>query len=587
MKKLKKAAMILLAVMLLLLCVPWTKPVHAAKGDKLVALTFDDGPHKTYTTQLLDGLKQKGVKVTFFMVGTNASSNTALVQRAYDEGHEIGNHSYSHPNLNTLGYSGVRGELSRTASILDKACGAGTDYLVRPPYGNANATVLSALASPAIIWSVDTNDWKYRDADHVYNHIVNNASDGAIILCHDIYSTTVKGALRAVDTLKARGYEFVTVSELYRRRGVSMQDGVKLYNCKKNGVDYGPVEKPIITYEPIPGGIRVSMHSPSGAPIYFTVNGARFTNQSTLYTGSFGICPPVKIEAVAAFDLNGGRSEKTTFTLTTLPCDTPSIEIKDGTASINCKTSGASIHYTIDGTKATPQSNPYTGAIKLNPGTTVRAVAGGGDYFVSSEVIKHYSENGNVFADIFPGDWYYSSVDELVSLGLMYGLGNDVFAPKTDTSRAMLVTMLYRYSGETMKEGWTRTNTFPDVEDGMWYSEAIEWAYRNKIVNGYADGKFYPDKTITRQEMAKVFVDFASYLGYELNADPEILAKFQDETMIHEWAKESAAKAVNAGLMFGDTNSRFQPQNGAARAESGAVLVRIIELEEKQADSAV
>ena len=581
MKKIRIIAMVVLAVMLLVLCVPWTKPVHAATGGKLVALTFDDGPHKTYTKQLLDGLAQRDVTVTFFMVGTNASSNQTLVQRAYDAGHEIGNHSYSHPNLNTLGYSGVRSELSRTATILDKACGAGTDYLVRPPYGNANATVLSALGSPAIIWSVDTNDWKYRDANHVYNHIVNNASDGAIILCHDIYASTVTGALRAVDTLKARGYEFVTVSELYRRRGVDMQDGVKLYSCKNNGIDYGAVQKPVITYEQVAGGVSVTMHSPSGAPVYYTLDGSRFTNQSTRYTGSFIVQTPVKIQAAAAFDLNGDRSEKTTLEISLLPCSKPSITITDGMVHLDCETAGAPIYYTVDGTKAAIDTVRYWGDIRVKPGTTIRAIAGGSNYMVSSEVKKHYSENGNVFADVFPQDWYYHAIDELATLKLMYGFGDDMFAPNTDTSRAMLVAMLYRSSGETLETGWARTNTFSDVEDGMWYSEAIEWAYRNKIVNGYADGKFYHEKTITRQEMAKVFADFAAYLGYELNADLEILAKFKDETMIQEWAKESVAKAVNAGLMFGENNGTFHPEKGAQRAEAGAVLVRILELEEQ------
>lgn len=575
----KRILTLVLAALMLLTMIP--VPVQAAKGGKLVALTFDDGPHRTYTKQLLDGLKTRGVNVTFFMVGSNASSYGDLVQRAYDEGHEIGNHTYSHPNLNTLGASGVKSELNRTSAILDKACGSGTDYLVRPPYGNANATVLSALASPAIIWSVDTNDWKYRDSNHVYNHIVNNASDGAIILCHDIYSTTVNGALRAVDTLLARGYEFVTVSELYRRRGVTLQDGVKYYNLKNNGMDSGSVEKPIITYEQAAGGILVSMHSPSGAPIYYTLDGSRFTNQSTRYTGSFVTKTPVNIQAMAAFDLNGDRSAKTTFSLTLLSCSAPVIEIKNGMVRMGTATNGAPIYYTVDGTRATINAVRYGGDIRVLPGTTVRAVAGGGSYMVSLETTRHYSVNGNVFADVFPDDWYYSSIDKLASLELMQGLGNDVYAPNTPASRAMLVAMLYRYSGESLEEGWNRTNEFPDVEDGMWYSEAIEWAYRNKIVNGYADGYFYHEKSISREEMAKVFADFIKYRGYELEADEESLEQFKDGKWIQVWARESVSAITKAGLMVGEADGNFNSRKGAARAEAGAVLVRLMELEEK------
>lgn len=574
----KRFLSFLLAVVLMLTLIP--VPVQAAKGGKLIALTFDDGPHRTYTKQLLDGLKTRGVNVTFFMVGSNAASYSNLVQRAYDEGHEIGNHTYSHPNLNTLGRDSVISQLNSTAAVLDKSCGSGTDYLVRPPYGNANATVLSAMGSPAIIWSVDTNDWKYRNSDHVYNHIVNNASDGAIVLCHDIYSTTVSGALRAVDTLLARGYEFVTVSELYRRRGVTLQDGVKYYSCKNNGTDLGPVEKPVITYAPEADGVRITISSPSGAPVYYTLNGSRFNQQSTRYTGSFVTKTPVEIQAIAAFDLNGDRSETTTFKLTLLPCAAPDIMIGNGLVTLDCSTSGVPIYYTIDGSKATTSSNRYTGAVAINPGTTVRAVAGGGNYLVSPEVIRHYSANGNVFSDVFPYEWYYNAIDKLAATGLMYGVGNDSFAPGANTTRAMLVAILYRYSGETLEDGWTRTNTFTDVEDGIWYSEAVEWAYRNGIVAGYTDNTFRHDQAITREEMTRVFAEFMSYRGISLDTETNRLENFRDGSQIQEWAVDSVNAIVSAGLMVGDGDGYFNPGKAASRAEAGAVLIRLMDLEE-------
>lgn len=578
----KQILSFILVAVLLITLIP--TPVQAAKGGKLIALTFDDGPHRTYTKQLLDGLKQRGVNVTFFMVGSNAASYSDLVQRAYDEGHEIGNHTYSHPNLNTLGRDGVKSQLSSTAAVLDMACGSGTDYLVRPPYGNANATVLPALGSPAIIWSVDTNDWKYRDSNHVYNHIINNASDGAIVLCHDIYSTTVSGALRAVDTLLARGYEFVTVSELYRRRGVTLQDGVKYYNCKNNGTDLGPVEKPVITYESVNGGVRIHISSPGGAPVYYTLNGSRFNQQSTRYTGSFVTQTPVEIQAVAAFDLNGDRSETTTFKLDLLSCVTPELKIEDGLVTLSCSTSGAPVYYTIDGRKATTSSNRYTGAVTINPGTTVRAVAGGGNYTVSPEIVRHYSANGNVFSDVFPNEWYYSAIDKLATIGLMRGIGNNTFEPNTNTTRAMLVTMLYRYSSETLEDGWNRTNTFTDVADGTWYSEAVEWAYRNGMVVGYGDDTFRHSQAITREEMAKVFAKFMSYRGHSLDYDTDCRGDFNDGTKIHDWALDSVNVIVATGLMVGEGNGNFNPAKSATRAEAATVLVRLMALEEQMED---
>ncbi len=559
-------------------------PVQAATGDKLIALTFDDGPNKQYTQQLLDGLKARGVNVTFFMIGSNAAANMDLVQRAYDEGHEVGNHTYSHPNLNTVGYDGVKNQLNSTAAVLDNACGSGTDYLVRPPYGNANATVLSAMNSPAINWSVDTNDWKYRNSDHVYNHIINNAYDGAIILCHDIYASTVTGALRAVDVLLARGYEFVTISELYRRRGVTLQDGVKYYDCKNNGVDYGPVEKPVISYEPADGGVRVTIDSPGGAPVYYTLNGSRFNQQSTLYTGSFVTSCPVEIQAVAAFKLNGDRSEVTTCNVTVPPCTTPVIQIKDGRATISCSTSGAPIYYTLDDTKATTSSRVYTGAFNIKPGTTVRAVAGGGNYLVSGETVLHYSKQGNLFTDVFPYNWHYDAVDELATRGIMKGVGNNTFASAVTTTRTMIVAMLYRYSGEQLEAGWTRTNTFTDVPDGVWYSDAVEWAYRNNLIDGYMDNTFRGSRAISRAEMCKIFVNFLNYKGHDLDVETDGRYRFKDGNTIPNYAAGCVNATYVTGLMIGDKNGNFVPSRTATRAEAAVVMMRMINLEEQLAE---
>ena len=110
---------------------------HASTGGKLIALTFDDGPGP-YTNRLLDGLKTRGVQATFFMLGQRAAAYPGVVERAYREGHQIANHSYSHVNLTGQTNSGVKSQIRDTNSQLDKACGAGTSYLIRAPYGSAN-----------------------------------------------------------------------------------------------------------------------------------------------------------------------------------------------------------------------------------------------------------------------------------------------------------------------------------------------------------------------------------------------------------------------------------------------------------------
>lgn len=575
----KRIFITLLALLLALTAIPI--PVRAAKGDKLVALTFDDGPNKTYTKQLLDGLKETDAKVTFFMVGNAVSSNLSLVKRAYDEGHEIANHSYSHPSLSSLSYSGVQSQITSTSSALNKACGSGTSYIVRPPYGSANSTVLSAIGAPAILWSVDTNDWKVKNSTKVYNSIVNNASDGAIILCHDIHSTTIPGALSAIKTLEARGYEFVTVSELFRRRGVSMYNGQKYTRCAYNGVDYGPVQAPVISYEPAEEGAKITITSPSGAPVYYSVNGSRIIQGSTRYNGSFVTSLPANIQAVAAYDLNGDRSTTTTLNLTLPPCHSPELTVADGYATLTCATEGAPIYYTLDGTKASDKSAVYEAPVPVEPGTVIRAIAGGGKLMFSKEIQVCYSDNGNLFSDVFPDKWYYESIDELATLKLMAGVGGYAFAPEGKTTRAMLVTLLYRYSGEKLEEGWERTNTFKDVADGTWYSEAVEWAYRTGVINGYPDNTFGHDKLINRQEVAKVFAGFLEYRGLMAENQEDSIVLFKDLKKIHTWALASVNDVVSYGLMVGDTKGNFNPLNPCTRAEAGAVLIRLLHLEEE------
>ena len=197
-------------------------------GLKMVALTFDDGPKRSTTVRLLDGLKSRGAHCTFFMVGQNIAGNEDIVKRMKNEGHELGNHTWSHQQLTALTSSGIMNEVNKQKEAVKKACGY-YPTVFRAPYGSFNNTVLGLIGVPNIYWSVDTEDWKYRDSSHVYSAIVNSAYDGAIILCHDIHETTISGALDAITELQRRGYEFVTVTELIERNG-SAKAGTTYYN---------------------------------------------------------------------------------------------------------------------------------------------------------------------------------------------------------------------------------------------------------------------------------------------------------------------------------------------------------------------
>ena len=205
----KRIFSLLLALVMVLGLAALFPPAQAKTGGKLVALTFDDGPGP-YTSRLLDGLKERGVEVTFFMVGSSVSRYPELVKRMYQEGHQLANHSYDHPDFTGLSDSEIRSQISRTNALLDKAAGAGSTYMVRAPYGSTNSRVRSVVGAPLTYWSVDPQDWKDRNATTVKNRVVSNAHDGAIILLHDIHSTSVDGALAAIDVLLDEGYEFVT-----------------------------------------------------------------------------------------------------------------------------------------------------------------------------------------------------------------------------------------------------------------------------------------------------------------------------------------------------------------------------------------
>ncbi len=244
MKKMRKliAACLAAAMVFSVTAVLCGSPALAAEenGDyKLLALTFDDGPSK-YTSYLLDELAKRDAHCTFFMVGTCAAQRPEVLKRMADEGHQLGNHTYSHASLNT---SNVTSQLSGCRKYLVAAGGEQT-YYVRPPYGSSSSATRAYFKAPAILWSVDPYDWKYLNTNTVVNNIMSTVKDGDIILLHDLYKTSVDAALIVIDRLQAQGYEFVTVSELFRRRGVTPENG-KVYTCaRNNGVNLGPVKEP-------------------------------------------------------------------------------------------------------------------------------------------------------------------------------------------------------------------------------------------------------------------------------------------------------------------------------------------------------
>lgn len=188
-------------------------PVSTTFYENVVALTFDDGPHGTYTSELLDGLKQRGVVASFFVLGEHIEGNEELILRMKEEGHLIGNHTFSHVKLDTLSDSAACDEVRRTCEAIEAVTGEKVEY-IRPPYGDYSEELECMINLNKVLWTVDPQDWNTTDTNAIVRHVVNNVKDGDIILLHDIYPSSVAAALRIVDELKARGYIFVTVDDI-------------------------------------------------------------------------------------------------------------------------------------------------------------------------------------------------------------------------------------------------------------------------------------------------------------------------------------------------------------------------------------
>ena len=180
---------------------------------KKIALTFDDGPHPRYTEQLLDGLKERNVVATFFVTGENEQNYPNIIRREQEEGHLIGNHTYSHIQLTSGNRETFREELVKTNEILENITGEKVSF-VRPPYGSWDKSFEKELNMFPVLWNIDPLDWCSHNAECIAAKVVEKAGDGDIILMHDYYDTSVTAALEVVDVLQKRGFQFVTVEEI-------------------------------------------------------------------------------------------------------------------------------------------------------------------------------------------------------------------------------------------------------------------------------------------------------------------------------------------------------------------------------------
>ena len=180
---------------------------------KYVALTFDDGPNSRYTKPLLDGLRERGIRASFFLVGECIDGKEDLVKQMAEDGHLIGVHCMTHKDLTKEPLSDAKKEICETGEKIRAVTGVMPEY-VRPPYGSWKAKLEEAVDMIPVFWDVDSIDWRLKNTEKVTAKVLKDTEDGDIILMHDEFRTSVEAALRIIDNLTAKGYTFVTVDEL-------------------------------------------------------------------------------------------------------------------------------------------------------------------------------------------------------------------------------------------------------------------------------------------------------------------------------------------------------------------------------------
>lgn len=195
----------------------------------VVAMTFDDGPHPVLTPRLLDILKERNIKCTFFVIGRSAKAHPQIIRRMIAEGHEVANHTWTHASLTSRSDDQIRQELRQSEDALVAAANY-RPQLIRPPYGAVNARIKQLMFAEfgysTIMWSVDPQDWRRPGVGVVTSRLVNGAHPGAIMLAHDIHPPTIQAMPAMFDQLLAKGYQFVTVSQLLNLEKANMPVGM-------------------------------------------------------------------------------------------------------------------------------------------------------------------------------------------------------------------------------------------------------------------------------------------------------------------------------------------------------------------------
>lgn len=197
----------------------------------MIALTFDDGPGLG-TERLVEALGTHGARATFFMMGTRVNTYPNALRKMVETGCELANHTTNHLKLTDYPAEGIAMEINYTRDVIHSIVGQ-APTMVRPPYGAVNEVVQSVAGAPLVFWSIDTLDWDLKEPELIRNYVLSTVKDGDVVLMHDIYEATVQATIELIPLLQEQGYQIVTVSEMAKARGITLENGVKYYNFYK------------------------------------------------------------------------------------------------------------------------------------------------------------------------------------------------------------------------------------------------------------------------------------------------------------------------------------------------------------------
>ncbi len=208
-------------------------PKEIDENAPMIALTFDDGPSAKFTMEILNALNEHDSHATFFVLGSKVKGKEEIINSIIDSGSEIGGHSWDHPHLTQISESEYERQFLWVKDVVRDASYSNYEIkLFRPTYGEFNKKIKEYSPYPLILWSIDTLDWKNKDADLIVERVLNEAKDGSIVLMHDTHETTKDAAVRLIPLLKEKGFRIVTVSEMFAAKGITLEIG-KVYNNAK------------------------------------------------------------------------------------------------------------------------------------------------------------------------------------------------------------------------------------------------------------------------------------------------------------------------------------------------------------------